>query len=885
MPNKKWEWLEKRKQQERAMRGQMEPALAANSAVMPVGDRYNIGARGPMDTGYGEDGRLQTDMPVAMFNTQQGPRMVHEGEQLRPDGNGGTRVLSQAELVEIEKGKNLPGYRCGGKMKGYKGGGSMYGLKYGGTMAGSFHPVSAGILGYQQGGVMRPAERRKPMQRQAGAPMPGGTITDPTPDPIGAKMKGIKFDDPIAGPLGPKMGKQGIKFDDPINGPIDPQGLKVNPDIQGPPEQIIGDIGAPGQKLGPQGPLEYLPTPDPELIEGQKQKWIPEPPPTPTPDTGEPDYEKMYQDALDRMGQYGGYEKGRQKYMDQLAAQKATEQLVGAQRAAQRGLGGTEAATMGLMQQRMAGQELSGAFAETAIGAMNIAEQANLQKAALAMQGMQFDFAKQKYGDQEGQRLAADINAGMSYDQIRKKYPHLNITPEDYKQMQDYSPMGLTKEQWDYQKKVDALNQLLAQGGAENLQRAADLFNGIFGTDIDFSNALTEENQEKFNGAWNNMIGAISSGMSFEDWLKTAKADGTFDNLNMTEEDVAEMYGNMQLQNNPIYQAMQQLKQILANGDIDQEGYDRIMDALQYGLTHPEGFTFSTGYGIYDENGNEVKMFETEEKANQYLADNPDQGYTMKEDPEGIVKYTGGDSGTGPGGTTGDTTTIEGATDYLDSIGIYETDSERIQQFLDAHGGKIPKDMTAKQWNDWDLKTGSPSRIRNFLAGEGELTKADDELLAKIKDAQAKVRKGTATEEEKELANSIEKQFAEDWEHSWTDTLTGSTTDFYESNVGRLHSKQTFNNMIHQEQGKDYLSFTQGFLDWANANKGSVVEIDGQYYEIRGIKRKHPTNTEQIVSGNDTYEQQYFADGLVVYDPQTGEETILTFNASGKLSD
>jgi len=105
------------------------------------------------------------------------------------------------------------------------------------------------------------------------------------------------------------------------------------------------------------------------------------------------------------------------------------------------------------------------------------------------------------------------------------------------------------------------------------------------------------------------------------------------------------MYENMQLQSNPIYQAMQQYDKLLDEGIISQEDYDKIMKTLNFGLTNPEGFTYSDSYGVFDENGKEIKNFQTQEDADKYMAENPDKNYSVNMIPDGWVGYSG--SGTG----------------------------------------------------------------------------------------------------------------------------------------------------------------------------------------------------------------------------------------------
>jgi len=710
----KWDWLKERKQQA-LLEKQQQPM---NFAQMPVGARY--------PTGNGGDGVMQPHMPVAQVPTAMGPRMIHEGEEMRKMPGGNVNVVSQRELLEEEKTKNIPGYQQGGQFRPV---GQRKPLGQTGTAR---PPQQPGTPAPQ-----RPIGGGQP-GRQTTSPTPGGwgdiidTIKDPdipVPDPNQGKgwqnvIENIKLDKVKPAPT-PITGPQGIDLPNIVPDIVGPEGQNlpnINPDIQGQQgidlPNIIPDIQGPegqglqdiegglvpqgGQKLpGPLGPIGRLPTPDP----------VPDPDPT-DPDKG---YEEEFQSALGRIGQIDSNQAAYQKYLDDMAARQATEELVGQQRLAQAGVGGVEGRTAGMMMGREHGMEMGQLAAEGGIKQMELEEQAAAQKAQLAMQGMQFDwqkesfqqqmdFAKEKYGDQKGGVIADLVNKGVSLKQLQEMFPDMNITQEDYDSMKEMSPMGMEKEKWDYQKKVDSFNQMVAQGGAENFAAAADMFNEMFGTDIDFSNALTEENKEAFNTSWNDMIGAIAGGTSFEDWLKSAKASDTFDNLNMTEDDVAEMYGRMQLQNNPVYQAMQQYDQMLEDGIIDQDDYDRIMDALNYGLSHPEGFEFSDSFQVLDANGNEVKNFKTQEEADQYLADNPNQGYTINQEKDGWVEYTGGDTGPS-GGTTGDPNNPY-KSDVWDDMG----EQEQWDSFQESLGEDEAENWTKDKW----IEKGKPQTLGGY---------------------------------------------------------------------------------------------------------------------------------------------------------------------------
>jgi len=73
--------------------------------AMPAGMRIS--------TGYGSDGILQPGKPTNMFQTNQGRRLVHEGEELMKNPDGSMRVFSQPELQQFQN-SGMPGYQNGG---------------------------------------------------------------------------------------------------------------------------------------------------------------------------------------------------------------------------------------------------------------------------------------------------------------------------------------------------------------------------------------------------------------------------------------------------------------------------------------------------------------------------------------------------------------------------------------------------------------------------------------------------------------------------------------------------------------------------------------------------------------------------------------------------
>ena len=598
-------------------------------------------------TGYGPDGVNQPNNPTNLINTTNGPRMLHEGEITVNNSDGSTRVYSQEELKGIEQ-HGVPGYKCGGKyVKGYR-----YGGEY------------KAVPGYQNGGSFTTPGRVSPIQpiKNPNIKLPDNRTPFEIPKKIGTPDIGqTKIPDVTTGPFVPGRKKMNIPTIKPqkdinVGGKIP---FKIDPIVPDKDIDVSGKIPFQIQNIQPTDPIaqgigfqeDPIQQTDTGPVIGQGDIGFQEDvsyPVEPTiPDQGQITDPNQYQEWFDQAIQHyqnilqNGNPAQRaeaQRYLDQLAARQATSQQALGQRLAQQGITGPESRTAQLMAGRQAGQEYAQAIGDVGVAALQARDNAANQMANLAMQGMgfqqgqeefewnketwnkQFDFAMQKYGDQEGVRIAQDINSGMTFDQIRQKYP--NVTLEDYESMKKFSTMGFAQQQWlegnrqwqaqmdfakeqygdqqggrlydaiargmtysqiqdmfpdlnvtmedymsmreatpigqsQYNRTMDAVNMLLQAGGEGNYKQAAQMLGNIFpDMDIDFENLISEDNAVEFNSGMEQMSRYIASGMDWWDAKKAMKKDGTFDKLGMNTEEVREMYEKMQLESNPVYQIM-----------------------------------------------------------------------------------------------------------------------------------------------------------------------------------------------------------------------------------------------------------------------------------------------------------------------------------------
>ena len=715
----KYNWLKQLKEQKKQARLQQQPQNMFSGA--PIGARY------ANDTGYGPDGRLQTDRPVARMDTQQGPRMIHEGEQLRPNG-GNVNVVSQRQLIDEESRLGTPGFQNGGMFTPR----GPDDFKRPNDLIGRPDDISRpDRVTNQQTGMGRPIIGPRQNIQSVGTPQLNKvTPKNLNPQTIGNPVQNtIPQNINIPNPVNPIQGvrPQDINIANPVNpmqGKTISQGTGVNQKYQNWAQGKLGDVTYDPRVVDQQG---YIPDtqdnvnqkykdweqgkigtgvsyPTDQVSDGGPVGTQDVPDPVVDPNVQQQD-ESQYSDAVKyaleqfRKLSEGGspaQQAAYQKYIDGLKATQATGRRVGAQQAAQEGVTGVEAQTRELVAARDAGMQLAEATAQAGISAMQSRENALNSLAQLGLQGQQleqgadqwqqqFDFAKEKYGDLEGQRLFADINAGMTFDQIQAKYPQSGITQGDFDSMKNATPLsqwekafgfererfdetlklqreqfGLTKEQfdeakkqYDFDKKMSAVKALMAQGGAENFSEASKMFKDMFGESIDFSNAINEENSQNFTDGMAQMSAYLASGMDWDAASKAMDQDGTLDKLGMIPEQIEHMYNQMKLQSNPIYQADKAYQSLVKTKDnpdglLTQKEKDQIMDIMVFALKNPEGVDVSDKWIVKDKDGKQIGIFDTEEEAGALVKENAQLGY-QSEFVENHISL----SGQGTGDTSG----------------------------------------------------------------------------------------------------------------------------------------------------------------------------------------------------------------------------------------
>lgn len=119
MARSRYEWLKDEQAKEQRKEQRSLSSLQRGLAVMSGAPVYGAAQR-MGNTGFGEDGVLQRSMPTMMVNTQQGPRMIHEGEEIirRPGGRTQVVPARQSALMQFEQKRRVPGYKPGGSFYG-----------------------------------------------------------------------------------------------------------------------------------------------------------------------------------------------------------------------------------------------------------------------------------------------------------------------------------------------------------------------------------------------------------------------------------------------------------------------------------------------------------------------------------------------------------------------------------------------------------------------------------------------------------------------------------------------------------------------------------------------------------------------------------------------
>jgi len=193
---------------------------------------------------------------------------------------------------------------------------------------------------------------------------------------------------------------------------------------------------------------------------------------------------------------------------------------------------------------------------------------------------------------------------------------------------------GLMRTQFEFQEKQNLANNLIEQGGFENLDRAEEVLTELYGTPIDLQNLRNKQTLRS-------VADLVALGGGIEETMQLAQQQGLAQNLGIDENELRTMVNSMVVNSNPISQAEVMYKDLVSNGTITQEQANQAMEVMKWTMLNPQGVEISNSFAVTDANGNQVGNFKTEEEADSFIANNADKGYNKKFEKNGWIGLKG----------------------------------------------------------------------------------------------------------------------------------------------------------------------------------------------------------------------------------------------------
>ena len=801
MPKSRYSWLEQEKAKERKVEENQLDQMRRQMALIGGDDSFagRYGTKRIGNTGYGEDGVLQPGNPTAMIGSSQGPVMVHEGEDMNMTPGGQIQVipanksLPQSQLAAIEQKTGMPGMASGGTFALP----NPLGLPTGATgsrdVAPQVNPATGEAIGTEAN------------IQTTGRVTVGGKGSR---NPVQIGGKGATNN-----PIGAIPNPSQMSFTPQANAAVG--GTETTGQMVFNPTQTSGA----GMAFNPQVAVNAAPA---------------------TTDVTAADVTDTTVQPGDAIGTQWGRALNRLERTaegaDPFAAQirqqeqmrfKGEEQAARgaqAQEAAQTGLTGTEFLT----EKAMLGRQI-GAQENQLMGTLRGQEQQNALQAAMQLPNLvasraEFDFAKQVYGDQESVRIATDIQNGMSFEQLKAKYP--NLTKADYTRMD-----GLINGKLKNELRADAFNTTKGYIDQQTSVNPDYISSGAWANDPSMVSNLSSQWQAEGNTA----------PFDINNTAHRAWAEVQVQSATLTPEEVA----INQYRASPSYMNLD---------EADREDVDALLDAIPM-LAVTQGYK---------------------------LGQNAD-GTIFITNADGDTVY--GERSVNPDGSPGGVT-ADDAADLVATMADYgiTTDAVRAGQYLlENPGSPTP---TPEQWRTWDSTTPNTDTIMRYLNGDptAMMSRTDQDQLGLIMDAQKAVKDGTATPEQEVLANSVPIQVVEWTFDDMVDTTqTSRVYDFSPGGVGTIHRSLHVPMGYYDTGGNQTTAtFRPALVTWAEENAGNVVMIDGKPYRLNA---SDPVVKAEIVKNVGTYSQTFTIDALNLYDPDTDSYVEYTFGSDPALWD
>lgn len=694
-------------------------------------------------TGYGNDKQLQPERPTGILNTNQGPKTVHEGEQvnIEPDGQFGvipaSQLGGQENLQTMERENNMEGYQLGKSpddntiiddtYKPY----TTRGLQRLERYADYESPVNTAI---------REGER----ERFAGEAVAAKGALAQEQAQMGIKGREAATEEAR---LGRQIGAQENELMSNLRKQESEQAFTAARQLPGEAVTARG-VDFERQKYGDQEFTRMADDAQTTSYETWKQKY---------PDATEEDYttareykarqlqsmdianqtasENLYQlkksdkwnDAQQFLnaGDYDNYAAlvkqitGRtinytQFVEDRDYVLRTREQTITAGDIA------NDAARYGLNDAEMQSvvRDINSGVPVDTINSQYGTEFTQDDRDSIAARyDSELLSLKNRVGDEIYSSLQEMINGGSSLEAINDRaryYGMGEISNSEYMKMLDATPLG--ERTWE--RNLQYSNMLLQSQDPDNIVKAQRILKELFpfmGYDVTFDvdQLINDIGAERFAGALTDMATLASTYDTWEEAKASAEGLNLIETLGGGWEDsegnAARMFQGLKWNElDKEWDAIEQSKRYQNLLRTDPEAAELISQTFTKGLTGELEFDIKPVYNVTDETGKFVQSFDNIVDANKFLGENADKGYIVNESSNYIYKdIVSGDTVTVNNQTGTTTTEGEGTTETVQTVaarfqkaGSDYTEVD-VQDFFDEMG-RLPLDT--KEMDEWDAK-------------------------------------------------------------------------------------------------------------------------------------------------------------------------------------
>jgi hypothetical protein len=168
-----------------------------------------------------------------------------------------------------------------------------------------------------------------------------------------------------------------------------------------------------------------------------------------------------------------------------------------------------------------------------------------------------------------------------------------------------------------------SINDLLTAGGTKNIAKAMSLYSGLYGSELDPHSII----QKNINSTLSSY--AQIPGLSLEEALNLAETNGDLEYLGITKEQAMAKMKPIYDKSNPISKAETEYKNMLSQGLITQDEYNKMMSAVKFSLTNPQDLDIKDSYIVKDSSGKVIGNFLSSEEATAFMNKNQDKYQNM----------------------------------------------------------------------------------------------------------------------------------------------------------------------------------------------------------------------------------------------------------------